>query len=1178
MKIKRLEISGFKSFADRVTLDFQQGITGVVGPNGCGKSNIVDAIRWCMGEQSAKNLRGKAMGDVIFAGSESRKPLGVAEVSLIFSIEDGQAPAKYLDFSEIQITRRLYKDGESEYLLNKTPCRLMDITELFMDTGVGTRAYSIIEQGKIGQILHSRPEERRLLIEEAAGVTRFKARKQVAMKKIDSTRQNLLRLNDMIGEVKRQLVSLQRQAKKAEKFKELRQELRDLEARMLLHNGMLLQTEQHQADQQLYELNQRIQDADNKAELAENNTEITRIALLETEKQLNEARESLYRHRHETTACENGLMFREKELHNFDERIEQHRQELATLSASQRNAVAELEESKAKETELAQQQQQTTEQLTANQTRLQQAEAESGAVSSVIEQQRKELFALLGEAANCRSQSENTRKRLINLAEQKARYTQEQERLNLSRQQLAKKQAELENARQDCETQRSDAAMEIETLMVGERKLKQQAADAEQELAKQRNQLGQFTARLHSLAELEAAFEGYDQGVRNLLKNSSLAGELQGLLADKISVPTGLEAALEAALGNHLQTIICNGEQQALAALEHLRSTGGRARLFFNQPVNIEKTVHTLNDNRATSLLDYLEIIEGVSPLLCHLLAQTWLVEQLDIAIELGRKYPQATFVTRSGDLISFGCLLQGGSTEAVQHGILHKKQEIKSLQEKVSGLKTSVAAAEDSCRSLHEELHENSEQMHTAKTALQNMELELQSIAREYQQLMAETERVNDRLQLNRLDLDNFNDEEEMLAEELANLQDRTAKAETGSAELEQQLNQQLEAATAKQQMVELEREKTTALRVENARLREQQETMRQKTASLNNRITEYNQRMTQHQNSITDAAAQQQKLQAEITTENARLLELAKQQKETEAALATMGEAYQQVTAELNESESLFKSCQQKQQQLRQQQAAAALRCQTLVMQMENLVQTLNDRHRTSLHQLLEQWGDNQLDEQLATQRKKELEQSLSEMGEVNLLAIDECNEMEERFNFLDAQRIDLEESINDLQLAIAKINKTTRKRFFEAFNQINAKFGEIFPRLFCGGQAELRLTDEQDLLETGIDIIVQPPGKKLSNVMLLSGGEKALTAVALIFAIFLIKPTPFCLLDEVDAPLDDANIGRFNEMVHEMSEISQFIIITHNKTTMTVADTLYGITMEEAGASRLVSVKLH
>lgn len=1178
MKIKRLEISGFKSFADRITLDFQQGITGVVGPNGCGKSNIVDAIRWCMGEQSVKNLRGKAMGDIIFAGSESRKPLGMAEVSLVFSLEDGKAPTKYLDFSEIQITRRLYKDGESEYLLNKAPCRLMDITELFMDTGVGTRAYSIIEQGKIGQILHSRPEERRLLIEEAAGVTRFKSRKQIAIKKMENTRQNLLRLNDMIGEVRRQLGSLQRQAKKAEKFKELRQEQRDLEARMLLHDGKQLQNEINGAEQQLLALNQQLQSSTNKVQLAENSCESARIALLESEGQLDKAKEALYHQRNEISACESGLMFREKELQSLGNHIVQHQQELNALTISQQDAISALEKSKNETTTLAAQKQQLVEQLAKEQANLQKAEAEFALESTTVEQQRKELFKVMGEAANYRSQMESTRKRLIILAEQKARYTQEQERLSQTKQELGKQQAGLEVANEDCKQQHYDAAVHVETSTVLEQQLKKELAVAEKFLQEQQSQLARHTARLQSLQDLEAAFAGYDQGVRSLLKNPQMADKLHGLLADKINLPAGLEAALEAALGNHLQIVLCQDADQALIALEHLRSTGGRARLSFAQPTITAKTVSMLNDGRATMLLEQLEPEKEIRPLLAHLLADTWLVEQLDDAFELARQHPEATFVTRAGDLLSFGCLLQGGASEPVQHGILHQKQEIKTLQELVDNLQVGLITAESSCQTVRNNLQENSEELRNAKTDLHNLELELQSITKEQQQMLAEARRVLERIELNRLDLDNLADEETLLADELDSLQERTDRAATDSAALETSLNLQQENIALKRQAAELAREKTTALRIESARLSEQQEAMAQKSRSLNSRVGELDQSMHRHQNSMADAALQQQKLQTEIVAEKSRLLELSRLQLMMEADLAAMDEACTEAKMGLSDNESLLKTCRQEHELSRQQQSKASLHHSTLTMQMKNLMQVLDDRFRTSLPQLQEQWGDDQLDEQFALKRKHELEQSLSEMGEVNLLAIDEYAEMEERFNFLDAQRIDLEESINDLQQAIQKINKTTRKQFFEAFMQINAKFGEIFPRLFCGGQAELRLTDEHDLLETGIDIIVQPPGKKLSNVMLLSGGEKALTAVALIFAIFLIKPTPFCLLDEVDAPLDDANIGRFNEMVQEMSEISQFIIITHNKTTMTVADTLYGITMEEPGASRLVSVKLH
>ncbi|CAH2032685.1 chromosome segregation protein SMC [Trichlorobacter ammonificans] len=1176
MRIKRLEIAGFKSFADRVVLDFQQGVTGVVGPNGCGKSNIVDAIRWCMGEQSAKNLRGKAMEDVIFAGSESRKPLGMAEVSLVFSTEDGRAPAKYLDFAEIQLTRRLYRDGESEYLLNKTPCRLLDITELFMDTGVGTRAYSIIEQGKIGQILHSRPEERRLLIEEAAGVTRYKARKQLALKKIESTRQNLLRLNDLIGEIRRQLGSLQRQAKKAEKFKEHRQELRDLELCSLLYRGRQVQAERAEAEQELARLNERMQSAFGAVTQAESRMEEDRLSILEAEKALNCAQEELYRWRSDGAACENGLQFRHKELTALEERLLRLDEELASLAFSTEGTVAQQTDTAARLQEIQQRLGEAEIELTTAQESLKEREAGFEAARAAVEQGRRELFTVMAEANRCRSQADALRKRQVALAEQRARYEQEQGGLSGRLAELTAQRTTLEAARSGLEQRRRDIAVAIETLTVREQQVKQQVPEAEKRWQQCHDELNRTVSRLKSLQELEAQFEGYGHGVRTLLKDAPLRQRLDGMLADRLEVPEELEAALEAVLGDRLQTVLCRAPDDALESLSYLRAKGGRAQLAL--PCGVVPALQQVADPRALPLLGRVTAPDSVRGLLARLLAETYRVDRLETALELGQQYPHATFVTTDGDLVTMGSLISGGSGEPVQSGIIHKKREIKALEERVGILEAALVEHDRERRELREAAQEIAQELAAARNDLHGAELELAGLTKDLHQTAGELERTGDRLKLNALDLDNLAEEAERLHEELETLTTTGGEADQRTRQLEAHLAEQGSGLEEQNQALALERERLTALRVSHATLREQIESLQRGTAAVASRLQELEQRFRQRTEERSAARDQRQTLLQEIETEEVRLKELLARQLQLEERLRALREAYEAAGARLAESDAAARTCRAESEAVRQQQVAATLRCSSLTLQLDNLDQNLQERHRLSLADQEGHPDVSTFDEAAARLRQQELERVLEELGDVNLMAIEEYAGMEERHRFLAEQKADLEESVQDLQQAIQKINKTTRKRFFDTFTQVNAQFSEIFPRLFCGGRAELRLTDEQDLLETGIDIIVQPPGKKLSNVMLLSGGEKALTAVALIFAIFLIKPTPFCLLDEVDAPLDDANIGRFNEMVREMSAISQFIIITHNKTTMAVADTLYGVTMEEPGASRLVSVKLH
>jgi len=1176
MKIKRLEISGFKSFADKVVLDFQQGVTGVVGPNGCGKSNIVDAIRWCMGEQSAKNLRGKAMEDVIFAGSETRKPLGVAEVSLVFSTEDGRAPAKYLDFAEIQLTRRLYRDGESDYLINKTPCRLMDITELFMDTGVGTKAYSIIEQGKIGMILHSRPEERRFLIEEAAGVTKFKARKQVALKKIESTRHNLSRLADVLGEIRRQLGSLQRQAKKAEKFREYRDELRDIELFFAAREYRETQQQRTGAEQELASLNERMRAVFAAAALGEAQAEEARLGLLETEKRLAAAQEEIYRLRSEFGTAENALEFQRKELAGLDGRLVR----LAAETGELEKRLAECADQKA----LLELRRDTgaNDEATAR-TGLEQAEAELMAhqhaeeeLNRTLELRRKELFTALAEAAQFKSRLETAQKRLINLQERIERHGRERTQLGERREMLLQRRTVLEQETTAAQQEQQTLQAELATLRSTEDELKKRLPEVEKLWQSRRDELNRSSSRLHSLRELEAQFAGFGQGVRTLMKDTAQRARFSGVLADAVQTPADLETAVEAALADHLQSLLCESDRDALQALQFLKEhNGGRAVIALPddspppEPAGVKGAV---------PLSPQVQLSGPCAGLLRRMLAPVMLTEGLENAINLARQHSQLVFVTREGDLVQQGGIISGGSADTAQKGLIHKKREIRELEERVALLENESAALSEEREELRRQSLDTAERLKATGSRLHQGELKLAGLLKDRQQADDEVARIDERLEVQQLEAANLDEEKSGLEAEQKLANDQIGQTGGASRELEQETGRLKGELEIRRAQLAAARERVTAIRVQAATLREQHEAHLRALADLERQTGDIIRRMEADRQEIAAGASGKAQLEAAIAAATAQLEGLLRQQVEAETRLTVAREAFESAGASLNETEAQHKRAREESEAIRQAQADLNLRFSTLSMQAEHLERTLLERSRISMEEALARLDAVSFDSDQSRTRQGELQRLLDEMGEVNLMAIEECAGMEERFTFLTTQRDDLEDSLRGLQQAIQRINRTTRQRFLETYNLVNAKFQEVFPRLFCGGRAELRLTNEEDLLETGIDIIVQPPGKKLQNVTLLSGGEKALTAVALIFSIFLIKPTPFCLLDEVDAPLDDANIGRFNDMVREMSAISQFIIITHNKATMQVADTLYGITMEEPGASKVVSVRLH
>ncbi|MCM2358921.1 MAG: chromosome segregation protein SMC [Geobacteraceae bacterium] len=1176
MKIKRLEIIGFKSFVDRVSLDFPQGITAVVGPNGCGKSNIVDAIRWVMGEQSARNLRGKSMEDVIFGGCESRKPLGMAEVSLVFSAEDGRVPAKYLNYSEIQVTRRLYRDGESEYLLNKTPCRLMDIAELFMDTGVGARAYSIIEQGRIGMILLSKPEERRFLIEEAAGVTKFKARKQVALKKIELSRQNLLRIGDIIAELKRQLNSLQRQAKKAERFREYREELKEIEVASAVTNFISLDGDMERVASELAELDGRSATLLGELENGELALEEQRIALLEEEKALSIAQEELYRGKGEIQAAENRLEFQRKEFLNLDRLKGRLSEELANLQRQLGEAEAELKTLEERRGLFVSEMAGEEEALSSGEKSLEELTGAERDLAGRLDGTRRELFALLSEIAQLHNQQTGATRRLEAISERFQRNHRERVTFQEKLAEAASRGAELRLALQALTGEKGGVVEALAACRGREEGLKGALEVAERELVALRDELSTKGSRLHSLQELEAQFAGYGQGVRSLFLAELFRGRFSGVLADAVETDEQYEAALEAVLGERLQYVICPADEDALAAVAYLKETGGgRCSLV---PAGLALPPANQSPAGVEKLLGKVTVREGCHGLMESLLADTCLAGDLAAALALARQYPCLTFVTLQGDLVSSGGIINGGSGEGAQQGLVHKKREIKELALQVAAVSAKVQEKETERERLKGEISAAGEELRSLRQQLHETEIRMVNCDKDLQRSVEDCRGIEERLAIKGMEDDQLREEEDGLRKEIELAGRKRSAGEERKAGLEAETAGMQEALAVQKRQIDELREVVTGMKVRAAALREKRESNIRTVLRVEELAGDLRGRIAAHLAELEKCAEDHRLLVTAIAGNEEQLKHQLQRQLNAEASFAGVKERYEGKASVVQEEEARLRGVRAAGEEVRQAIAERNFRRSELAMKLQNLESSLMERYRLDIAQLVPEYRELTYDETGRRTRHVELQRLIDEMGEVNLTAIEEYRELEERFTFLSAQKGDLEESLQSLQKAIQRINRTTRKRFLETFQLVNAKFQEVFPRLFCGGRAELRLTNEEDLLETGIEIIVQPPGKKLQNVTLLSGGEKALTAVALIFSIFLIKPSPFCLLDEVDAPLDDANIGRFNEMVREMTAFSQFIMITHSKATMAVADTLFGVTMEEPGVSKLVSVRLN
>ena len=1168
MKIKRLEIVGFKSFVDKVSLDFQQGITGVVGPNGCGKSNIVDAIRWVMGEQNARHLRGRAMEDVIFGGSEIRKPLGMAEVSIIFDNSAGLSPPAYRDYTEIMVTRRLYRNGDSDYLLNKTPCRLLDITELFMDTGVGARAYSIIEQGKVGMLISSKPEDRRALIEEAAGVTKFKSRKKAALRKMDATRQNLVRLGDVVTEVRRNLGSLKRQAQRAETYRQQRAEAKRIELSLAGNRYQILQQELNRVGSEAQARAGQLEQIEARLAAGELQIEERQLALVSLEDDLARSQEQVYQLGSEVQRVEGELVLASRQRETLlrqDLQQQEEQQEVAERLGALDDEERLLHQTDDQlQSELLQAEQQTR---AAEQALAEHQQAENR-LSLQLEGGRRKLMELLNEVSRLTNRREELARRLLAEEERQERNRSEAVRLSEQQQEQAELRFTLEEQLRLLQQKARELNDEQQTLQERQHLLNKRRAEAETAVADMRQQLERRRSRLESLQELEQNLDGYSEGVRLLFA----AGTLQRqVAADFLQVAPEHELAVEMALGERLQAIPLGDPDHLDAAVALLREQGARATLLLGAAGCAELSPPA----GATPLSDLVKGKGVHAQRIGPLLAGTFLVESLEPFF--GRSLAAGTLlVTSGGDCLSWRGELIAGAPVAAGSGLLRKKREIEELTGQVEQLELQLDRQQETCRLLQEELARCEDEAQALSGERHRQELRLLELRNDQDRSVQEQARLQERLELLSFEEEQLHDERQRLLAEQEQISRGTEHSSAQQIALERETGRLQQEQSDARSRVEQVRETMTGLRVGLASLKERRDGGRETLRRVLRSREELTKRTALLRSRRQESAAEKQRLEELDRHLRVELDLLLQRREERQADEVAVRERFEESRRQLETLRDRQREIRGQADERRKELARLQLRQRELCVDAEHLRGSVEERYRVDLdeHQVAEA---TEAELERLQGQLKQLLQRIEALGEVNLTAIDEHREQEQRYDFLTKQRDDLHRSLEDLQKAINKINRTTRRRFKETFDQVNEKFRQVFPRLFRGGQAELRLTDEDDLLQSGIEIVVQPPGKRLQNVNLLSGGEKALTAVALIFSLFLIKPTPFCVLDEVDAPLDDANIDRFAEMVREMSEISQFIIITHSKRTMANAQTMYGVTMEQPGVSKIVSVRM-
>lgn len=1188
MRIKKLDICGFKSFMDRAFFLFDERVTGVVGPNGCGKSNVVDAIRWAMGEQSARHLRGRAMEDVIFNGSESKAPLSMAEVTLTFANDTPELlPAQYKGFAEISVTRRLFRSGESEYLINKTPCRLLDVSELFLGTGVGTKGYSIIEQGRIGLIVSAKPEDRRRLIEEAAGITLYQSRRKAAERKMELTEQNLTRIRDLTRELGRRLDSLGRQARKAEKYKRIKAEIRDIE----LHAASLRYLELAALIRAAAQASESL---GGEARALEAAIEARETALAALEGELGEAEARLRALNAEAHAADNACKVGQanaeayqREKADLDRRVREGHVERVDLESAEKAIAIEIEHLRAEAAALSE--------ATGEERRMEEVAARIGAVAAeekstqkLLELERVQLMGAMSRLASGQSHLEN-------MVRQRAEL---QERAELSRteaQALEVQIAGLEEVRQRALDKLGEARqlrISLEERREAEEntlaRVRMELVESEVRLIAQREALGDKRSRLHSLQEIQENYEGFGRGVRAVMGRKR--NDILGLVSDLVRAPAHLEKAIEAALGERLQTIVVPTRQSALEQLAFIKANDeGRANFL---PCDLIGTGAGSSGACARPPLPIAaalpgfigiaaQLIEVDAPyraLADHLLGRVAVVRDLDAGLsflDLGR--PELA-VTLDGEILEPSGGLGGGALEGAGVGVLHKKREIAELADEVERLDAEHRAAQDQ----HRRLSERAAQIETALKGLSDeSHSEALQVVEQEKDLHKATEdlaQARDRLGKLEMALDEMAHTLDALADRERALTGERAQAEGERGAREARVNELAEAlARVRVEMGALTAEQTE-LQVKTAAEGERREGIARALARAEASERELGERRRRLENTLEQSAVRREEIAALIQTTAEEIERLAAVHAQAAAEEMRARTSCEALGEKVREENAALRAERQQLEKLQGRCAEQSMAVRERRIELSHLEGAIGDRYNVEIKVALSDYHCLPMPSEAEQARLRGMREQIEKMGEINLTAIEECAEVEARHGQMQRQQQDLERSLHQLKKAIVRINKTSKERFRQAFDAINEKFQQLFPRLFNGGSAGLVLTESEDGEgEPGIEIMAQPPGKKLQSVNLLSGGEKALTAVSLIFAIFLIKPTPFCLLDEVDAPLDEANVTRYNELIREMSQVSQFILITHNKRTMQVADTLYGVTMQEPGISSLVNVKM-
>ena len=1181
MYLKRLEMQGFKSFADKTVLEFMPGITSVIGPNGSGKSNVSDAIRWVLGEQSMKSLRGTKSEDIIFAGTQSRKSLGFAEASLIFDNSDGKLPVEY---TEVTVTRKIYRSGESGYFINKTPCRLKDVLELFMDTGIGKDGYSIIGQGKIDEILSNKSEDRRHIFEEAAGIVKYRVRKVESEKKLEHTKLNLMRINDILSEIELNIEPLKNQAEKAKKYLNLREELKNIEVGLFIYNinsykeklqkivedEEILKSQNDEASesmQKIAELKEKLKQEIDEITI---NIENTQNIGLESEKEKERLNSEISITKERIINNKENFSRYNKEIEEIKTRIAELEEEKKVKLEKKSNMFSNREkfqkELEEKEREL--------EELTKN---LSSKELEIEDKKKKLEENTDKKYEKLNNISTIEANLENIKTRKKQVNSEIDFNISELDSTRLIREDISKKFQEID-------AKRNEIVKSLEKISAEKEKAEGKIKEYDININKFSSEYRIKESRLKFLKETEKEKEGYIRSVKSLLldceKNESLNKGSHGVLANIIKTPKEYETAIEMALGAALQNIVTDTEEDAKKLVEHLRKNNlGRASFLPIASVKGKK-LEKYNSRGVDGIVgiasDLVEFDKKYEQIVLSFLGRTVIVDDMSNAIVLAKKNSYSfRIVTIKGDLINPSGAITGGSVAQKTVNILGRAREIEDLEKDLKKLKSNLEKIEKE-KQVYLNSNENViEEIMALESSLQEIDI---TYASDKQKLVAVQEnisKVEKRLEKLKQDLKELDDQN------IENTKNKKQE-EIDIKEIEDE-NKELNIII--EQFANLNKdnqEYIDDLNMDITNLKISVSSFDESETSINEMVERINSDIENNSSSIENKVKQKENIENENKILENSIENLEEKIKSIDEKVSNSVEEVSKLkqkriekNGELTKEEKNYEGQFEIIEGLKEQLVKIDVKKEKIEQDIESVVNKLWEEYEITPNNAIDYKKPDNV--QSTTKQVNSLRNKIKELGSINIDSIEEYNQTKQRYDFMCEQRLDLEDGISKLKKVIQDMTSTMKIQFAKQFEIINKNFGEVFKELFGGGKAELKLTDEENILECGIEINVQPPGKKLQNMTLLSGGEKAFTAIALLFAILKINPSPFCVLDEIEAALDDVNVYRYADYLKKFTNNTQFLVITHRKGTMEVADTVYGITMEKSGISKLLSMKL-